>query len=197
MSHAYLSTACLHGEHAYCQGSLRMDGAAKRPACCKFCGAACVCPCHGEIIGASREGVSMNREDKQEQPVPREGFGSPEHAARVGGGRHPGVRDALQWLTFTHLPEKLQRFSEPFYDLAVRLVLEVGTDGPELTTALNRIIEAKDSAVRAGIRHDTGRAGSVPRPQTVVNPPAFAQSSLPPNLTGNYGPGQPRPRQAN
>lgn len=102
-------------------------------------------------------------------------FGSPEHATVIAEGRHPGVRDALQWLTYTHLPTALQRFSALFYTLAADLVNTVTTDSPELTTALNKIIEAKDSAVRAGIRHDTGKAGSVPRPQAVVNPPSLSE----------------------
>lgn len=113
--------------------------------------------------------------------------GSTEHAAQVGADRHPGVRDALQWLTYRHLPAVLQDYSAPFYGLAVTLVQAIRTDCPELTTALNRIIEAKDSAVRAGIRQDTGRAGSVPRPQQVVGPPTLA---------GNYGPGQAKQRPA-
>lgn len=103
-------------------------------------------------------------------------FGTSEHATLVTEGRHPGVRDALQWLTYGHLPENLQRYSEPFYEAAVALVVRIETDSPELTTSLNRIIEAKDSGVRAGIKHDTGRAGSVPRPKTVVAPPAFGQA---------------------
>lgn len=108
-------------------------------------------------------------------------FGSAEHAAAMTEGRHPGIRDGLQWLTFAHLPETLQRFSMPFYSAACDLLDTIATDSPELTTAINRLIEAKDSAVRAGIRHDTGRAGSVPRPQAVV---------LPPSLTGDTtGPG--------
>ncbi len=41
--HRYVSTACLHGEHAYCASTTRPDGAAKEPACCKFCGAPCEC----------------------------------------------------------------------------------------------------------------------------------------------------------
>lgn len=43
--HIYLSTACLHGEHAYCQS---VHGAAglKTPAVCKFCQAPCICDCH-------------------------------------------------------------------------------------------------------------------------------------------------------
>jgi hypothetical protein len=101
------------------------------------------------------------------------GYGTAEHAEALGLGRHPGTRDALQWLTFSHLPPALQRYSVPFYTAAVNLVTEIRTDSPELTTALNRLVEAKDSAVRAGIKADTGRAGPVPRPQTVVNLPIF------------------------
>lgn len=110
-------------------------------------------------------------------------YGSPEHATAVTEGRHPGVRDGLQWLTFTHLPVPLRRFSEIFYDAAVTLIQTVTTDSPELTTAINRLIEAKDAAVRAGIRHDTGRAGSVPRPQTVVDPPSLETGGI-----VNFGP---------
>lgn len=44
-SHHYLSTGCLHGDHGYCQGKTGKVGA-KKPAACKFCGAACGCPCH-------------------------------------------------------------------------------------------------------------------------------------------------------
>lgn len=98
-------------------------------------------------------------------------YGSAEDAAQRTEDRHPGIRDGLQWLTFAHLPPALRTYSEPFYDAACALLKRVTTDSPELTTALNRLIEAKDSAMRAGIRHDTGRAGSVPRPQQVVEPP--------------------------
>lgn len=105
---------------------------------------------------------------------PRNLLGTREHAEKITQGRHPGVRDALQWLTFGHLPPALQGFSAPFYRAAVTLVTEIAMDSPELTTALNRLIEAKDSAVRAGIKADQGCAGSVPRPATVVDPPLFA-----------------------
>ncbi|MCA1222447.1 hypothetical protein [Streptomyces sp. 8L] len=43
--HAYLSTGCLHGHHDYCQSHTGLSGA-KKPSQCKFCGAACTCPCH-------------------------------------------------------------------------------------------------------------------------------------------------------
>lgn len=98
-------------------------------------------------------------------------YGTAEHAADVTQGRHPGIRDGLQWLTYAHLPQQLQKFSSVFYEAAVELLTRITSDSPELATALNKIIEAKDSAMRAGIRMDTGRAGSVPRPQEVVDPP--------------------------
>lgn len=98
-------------------------------------------------------------------------FGSPEHAALITDGRHSAIKDGLQWLAFRHLPEPLQRYSRPFFEAAVLLVSQITTDSPELTTAVNGLIAAKDSAVRAGIKHDTGRAGSVPRPQQVVELP--------------------------
>ena len=44
--HDYLSTACLHGEHDYCQASAGRVGR-KTPGVCKFCSAPCRCPCHG------------------------------------------------------------------------------------------------------------------------------------------------------
>ena len=106
-------------------------------------------------------------------PYPPTVVGTREHALAVTDGRHPGIRDALQWLTYSHLPESLILFSRPFYEAAVTLINRISTDSPELTTALNKLIEAKDSAMRAGIKSDTGRAGSIPRPQTVIDPPNF------------------------
>lgn len=45
--HVYLSTACLHGEHDYCNAMIGYAGE-KRPARCKFCDATCICECHRE-----------------------------------------------------------------------------------------------------------------------------------------------------
>ena len=109
------------------------------------------------------------------EPNPASQLGTREHAEHLTDGRHPGVQAALQWLTFAHLPEELQRFSRPFYQTAVELVVEIETDSPELTTALNSLVEAKDWAVRAGIRSKYGRPGSVARPQIVVDPPLFEE----------------------
>lgn len=50
--HEYLSTACFHDRHEYCQGVRGYnevgDTWVKRPAQCKFCDSACVCACHRE-----------------------------------------------------------------------------------------------------------------------------------------------------
>lgn len=61
LRHRYLSTACLHHQHDYCNApTVTRDGeweflgpsyssgrdAPKRPAECKFCSAPCRCRCH-------------------------------------------------------------------------------------------------------------------------------------------------------
>lgn len=42
LPHQYLSTACLHGEHDYCNSTEGHAGP-KRPGRCKFCDALCTC----------------------------------------------------------------------------------------------------------------------------------------------------------
>lgn len=44
--HYYLSTACLHQLHSYCQAAENECGEEKEPGQCKFCASACICPCH-------------------------------------------------------------------------------------------------------------------------------------------------------
>lgn len=63
---------------------------------------------------------------------------------------HPAVDHLLQFFTYAHLPEHLQAISRPFAELAHGLVDE-GLDGPELTAALRKLLEAKDCAVRAKV----------------------------------------------
>lgn len=104
-------------------------------------------------------------------------LGTPEHAASITEGRHPGVVTALAWLAFSHLPQALQDFSRPFYQTAVELIIEVKTDSAELTTALNKLVEAKDWAVRAGVRGAQGKPGPVPRPATIVDPPILGEKA--------------------
>ena len=54
----------------------------------------------------------------------------------------------LQFFEFGHLPQELQKVSHPFQRLAVLLV-EMLPRNPERTTALRKLLEAKDCAVRA------------------------------------------------
>jgi hypothetical protein len=105
-------------------------------------------------------------------------YGTADHAALITHGRHPGVQTALAWLAFSHLAAPLQPFSRPFFVAAVELINSIPNDSAELVTALNRLVDAKDSAVRAGIRSDQGRPGPVPRSAAVVDAPAFTTAPI-------------------
>lgn len=54
----------------------------------------------------------------------------------------------LQFFVYEHLPQHLQVVSKPFCDLASHMV-ETLPSNPERTTALRKLLEAKDCAVRA------------------------------------------------
>ena len=56
----------------------------------------------------------------------------------------------MQFFTYDHLPWQLQQVSKPFCDLA-NLVHAQLPRNPERTVALRKLLEAKDSAVRAKI----------------------------------------------
>ncbi len=64
---------------------------------------------------------------------------------------HPATSGILQYFTFDHLPPKLMEVSKPFCLLAVELANDPALDGPELTVCLRKLLEAKDSAVRAAL----------------------------------------------
>lgn len=127
-------------------------------------------------------------------------YGSGDHARMITFNRHPGVQTAFAWLAFTHLPTQLQGLSRPLYEAACELIRRIPNDSAELTTALNTLVETKDWMVRAGIRSDQGQPGPVPRPTEVVDPPSgdvdwsAAERDAQAQRTGNYGPGQVRPR---
>lgn len=65
-------------------------------------------------------------------------------------GRHPSTEHVLRYFEFSHLPERLQGFSEPFAVLAHGVVANL-PDGPELTAGLRKLLEAKDCIVRAAV----------------------------------------------
>lgn len=54
----------------------------------------------------------------------------------------------LQFFTYQHLPANLAEISKPFGELAKRIV-DTLPRNPERTTALRKLLEAKDCAVRA------------------------------------------------
>ena len=54
----------------------------------------------------------------------------------------------LQFFKYDHLPEHLQAVSKPFGDLAFQIDSTL-PNNPEKTTALRKLLEAKDCAVRA------------------------------------------------
>lgn len=58
--------------------------------------------------------------------------------------------DLMQFFTFGHLPEFLQEISRPFHATASWVDQNL-PDNLEKTSALRKLLEAKDSAVRAKI----------------------------------------------
>jgi len=54
----------------------------------------------------------------------------------------------LQFFEYAHLPPHLQVVSKPFGELAMELARTLPSN-PESTTALRKLLEAKDCAVRS------------------------------------------------
>lgn len=63
-------------------------------------------------------------------------------------GHH--TEDLLRWFSFDHLPDHLQVVSRPYADMAIRLV-DMLPRCAERTVALRKLLESKDSAVRAAL----------------------------------------------
>jgi hypothetical protein len=59
----------------------------------------------------------------------------------------------MQFFTYAHLPAHLQAISQPFGELAHKIVNELPRN-PERTVALRKLLEAKDCAVRAVLFKD-------------------------------------------
>lgn len=75
----------------------------------------------------------------------------------------------LQFFTYAHLPPKLQEVSKDFSILAER-IMELPRN-PERTTALRKLLEAKDCAVRAKLADNPLQAAinaaHEPRPEPI------------------------------
>ena len=65
-------------------------------------------------------------------------------------GRHPSTVAIARWFDYDHLPEHLQRVSAPCALLAEDMIRDL-PDGPELTTGLRKLLEAKDCFVRQAL----------------------------------------------
>lgn len=84
-----------------------------------------------------------------------EPIGSPEWGSRGGmallaAGRHYSTVHLVKYFAFAHLAGPLRHVSEIFAHTAESLIATV-PDGPELTVALRKLVEAKDCAVRAQV----------------------------------------------
>lgn len=56
----------------------------------------------------------------------------------------------MRYFDFLHLPVELQHVSRHFYTLA-EIVCNTVPDGPEKMVCLQKLLEAKDAAVRAAL----------------------------------------------
>ena len=56
----------------------------------------------------------------------------------------------LKYFHYSHLPDALQSVSRPFSDLAL-FIVRGGPRSAERTTALRKLLESKDCAVRAAL----------------------------------------------
>ena len=65
-------------------------------------------------------------------------------------GRHPGVRYFVRYFAWAHLPDHLMPISMACGLLALEMIGSL-PDGPELTTGLRKLLEAKDCFVRAAV----------------------------------------------
>ena len=64
--------------------------------------------------------------------------------------RHPATQEICQYFEFDHLPPHLAEVSSPCRDLRDEMLAAL-PDGPELTTGLRKLLEAKDCFVRQAV----------------------------------------------
>lgn len=62
---------------------------------------------------------------------------------------HPATEAILSYFEYAHLPAHLHKYSAPICDIAHEYANLL--EGPELTTGLRKLLEAKDCMVRAGL----------------------------------------------
>lgn len=57
----------------------------------------------------------------------------------------------LRYFAYEHLPPKLQAVSQPFHELAHKMVRENPASSAETSAGLRKLLEAKDCFVRAAL----------------------------------------------
>ena len=62
----------------------------------------------------------------------------------------PNINPIIRYFDYGHLPAHLQEVSMPFSQLAHHID-ETLANGPEKSTALRKLLESKDAAVRAAL----------------------------------------------
>jgi hypothetical protein len=71
-------------------------------------------------------------------------------------GRHPALQQILRWFDYGHLSEgKARTVSAHMAGVAMEMA-ETLKDGPELTSGLRKLLEAKDCLVRQAILDEEG-----------------------------------------
>ncbi len=65
-------------------------------------------------------------------------------------GRHPATVSIARYFAYGHLAQPMQDISYACAVLARRMIHDL-PDGPELTTGLRKLLEAKDCFVRAAL----------------------------------------------
>lgn len=63
---------------------------------------------------------------------------------------HPATEAILRYFEYAHLPAHLQEVSRPVCEVAGHMARTL-PEGPELTTGLRKLLEAKDCFVRAAL----------------------------------------------
>lgn len=86
--------------------------------------------------------------DMPQQPPPSVAQDLQAEIERNRAKAAPAQDRMLQFFRYEHLPEHLRAVSAPFGILALQIVENLPSN-PERTTALRKLLEAKDCAVRA------------------------------------------------
>lgn len=93
-------------------------------------------------------------DDGYQSHSPKAAFEAGYHAAPAETPH--GTDRMMQFFGYAHLPEHLQAHSKPFHDLA-QTIVDTLPPNAERTTALRKLLEAKDCAVRARLYKEPER----------------------------------------